>query len=572
MKILKIAIRNYRNLDGLAVFLDENCNFIVGENNLGKSNLLSLLNILFNGRGFQHDDFDNSTLPIEVELQFALTDIEIGHFQDLFDATDYSKINLIAKQPDPDEYLSFYHKESDTFINAATIRRLNYVYYDSLRNPTSEINFDKGRGVGRFLKKIISKYLADEGLEENEFLQEDKLTDLLSSLNLQIKKIKTFNDFGINAYQEQDIESLLSKIIVLKDNDGLGFSKAGYGVQFLILITLSILEKIQAIRDTRGDKGIFENEAGEKAISLVLGLDEPEIHLHPYMQRSLVKYLNSIIRNENSQLRELIKELFDIDKLIGQVIIVTHSPNILLNDYKQITRLFKSTSLTKSVSGNQLSLNAQQEKHLRMQFIFFKEAFFSRCVIFVEGESEISSFPQFAKTMSVDFDDLGISVIQAHGSAVAILMEIADLFKIQCVGISDKDDGHFTPTHANHKLTTARDFDAEILALLDTGNEAVLRQLVSDHHGGLNITAQKDSLNKYAHKRYQVQPTPYTANLKLADIATGNTAHLKAFYITWLCNEKGYPLGFLIGSKLTLTQIPTCYKTLITEAKTLSNA
>lgn len=46
MKITKLEVLNYRNLDGEKISFEENCNFIVGENNLGKSNLLSIVNIL----------------------------------------------------------------------------------------------------------------------------------------------------------------------------------------------------------------------------------------------------------------------------------------------------------------------------------------------------------------------------------------------------------------------------------------------------------------------------------------------------------------------------------------------
>ncbi|MBK8823125.1 MAG: AAA family ATPase [Anaerolineales bacterium] len=38
----------------------------------------------------------------------------------------------------------------------------------------------------------------------------------------------------------------------------------------------------------------------EKHISMVLGLDEPEIHLHPYLQRSLIKYVSEILENKDS--------------------------------------------------------------------------------------------------------------------------------------------------------------------------------------------------------------------------------------------------------------------------------
>jgi recombinational DNA repair ATPase RecF len=54
MQIKKLVINNYRNLDGQKVSFADNCNFIVGENNPGKSNLLSIFQIIFTNRAFKY--------------------------------------------------------------------------------------------------------------------------------------------------------------------------------------------------------------------------------------------------------------------------------------------------------------------------------------------------------------------------------------------------------------------------------------------------------------------------------------------------------------------------------------
>lgn len=45
MIIEKINIKNFRNLNSLEVDFNKNLNFIVGRNNIGKSNLLKLIKI-----------------------------------------------------------------------------------------------------------------------------------------------------------------------------------------------------------------------------------------------------------------------------------------------------------------------------------------------------------------------------------------------------------------------------------------------------------------------------------------------------------------------------------------------
>ena len=57
MRIVELKIENYRNLDGGSIKFDEDVNYIVGENNLGKSNVLDLLNTIFNQAMLSEEDF-----------------------------------------------------------------------------------------------------------------------------------------------------------------------------------------------------------------------------------------------------------------------------------------------------------------------------------------------------------------------------------------------------------------------------------------------------------------------------------------------------------------------------------
>lgn len=152
MKLKTIEIKNYRNLDGIKLRFHPVINFLVGETNMGKSNFLSLLNIIFNRTSFSETDFSDPREPIEVLLKLTLDDIEKGLFEDLFDPKESDNINITARQETIDDNIQFFHEESGTNIPARTVKCLNYIYYDSLRNPSSELTFDKRKGVGRFLE------------------------------------------------------------------------------------------------------------------------------------------------------------------------------------------------------------------------------------------------------------------------------------------------------------------------------------------------------------------------------------------------------------------------------------
>ena len=418
---------------------------------------------------------------------------------------------------------------------------------------------------------MIKDYLADQEIATEVLIDGDFCNSLLESINSKLSRVKSFNDYAVHAVVAGDVSALIPRVITLKDGNGGELSKCGYGVQFLLLVMLSFLDKLQYIYDQRGETGIFVNEeTEERSISVVLGLDEPEIHLHPYMQRSLIKYLNGVINNQDENFKNLIKELFNIDKLDGQIILVTHSPSIIFNDYRQIIRLYRNEGKTQIVSGCEFKLDEQLEKHLLLHFPFIKEAFFARCAIFVEGASELSSFPLFANKCNIDLDDLGICVIEAGGDSVLQLIQLAEKFCIPCVGVSDAD-GDSSPTGIpNLYKTNERDFEAELMKIVDMDKEPVLREILLNYDSmGVERVMDAKALNKKAYKKYHYLNAEIRSNVKLSDIDREDKELLKAYYVTWFGINKSHPLGRLIGLTLSEDLIPQIYKDIIRYAKSL---
>ena len=72
MRLACVKVHNYRNIDGIEVSFNPECNYIIGENNLGKSNFLSMLATVCGGKGFDEKDFADVDKPIEVELDVML--------------------------------------------------------------------------------------------------------------------------------------------------------------------------------------------------------------------------------------------------------------------------------------------------------------------------------------------------------------------------------------------------------------------------------------------------------------------------------------------------------------------
>jgi len=572
MRLKSIEINNYRNLDGIKLIFHPVINFLVGETNLGKSNFLALLNTIFNGTSFNETDFSNPKKPIEISFKLSLDNIEIGLFEDLFDPNESDSINIIAKQETIDDNVQFLHRESGAYIPASSVKCLNYIYYDSLRNPSRELTFDKRKGVGRFLNHIFSKYLEREGIEDIDFIDRESLNKLLKFINEEnLSKIKFFNEFSIFANLEKDTQNLLARIVTLKDEKNFNLQNLGYGVQFLSLICLTIFEKILTTSKYKREKGVFEDDDGNKYISLLLGLDEPEIHLHPYMQRSLIRYLMSIIANKDSDFMNVIASIFSIDRFLGQIIIITHSPNILLSNYKQIIRFYKDGKNEIVVkNGQEISLGNNIEKHLLKNIPYIKESFFSKCVILVEGDTELGAFPIFAHNLNVDLDDHGISVIQA-GSADSIpsLKKLLEEFGINTVALMDRDryDKKYKKIE-NLYSTDKQDFEEEIVSTcIQEGQVNLLKDIVK------NIDT-RELHRKINNKKLNSIISKYNINLEDVnmdyDFRTDDTDLLYALFLAWLDINKSIVLGRTIAERLPNNLIPQKFKKVIEKALEIS--
>lgn len=441
MYIKEINIENYRNLNGLHILFDKELNFIVGDNNIGKSNLLKLLNNVINVRNFASDDFNDITKEIKIEMSLYLETQEIGIFDDLFDVTTSNTINLIIKQKDEEENIEYLHKETEIFIPKSKIKSLNYLYYDSMRNPISEINFDKNRGAGKFLNYLVKTFMEKEENKEKKYFIQDDSDEIISYINKKLELLEVIKDNKIvSQVNVNNISETISRIISLSNEKNHDISKSGYGIQFSFVLILEILQNLINSKNNKKIEMILKNNETNE-INVIMGIDEPEIHLHPYMQRNLIKYLLKVIKNNDDDFSTLIKELVDIDKVKGQLIIVTHSPNILIEGYKKIVLMKKVDNETISVkNGAEIQLEESLEKHFETHIMQFKEAFFAKKVLFVEGVTEIGAMYEFAKKLNIDLDYLGVSVISADGGdGIPKLIKVMDEFDIEAYAIMDND-------------------------------------------------------------------------------------------------------------------------------------
>ena len=465
-----VEINNYRNLTGKIITFNDTLNFLIGENNIGKTNILELINICLAIGKFAETDFMDITLPIKIKFKVKYSNEEIGYFEDNFDVDDSNSITLVAMQDSVDERINYYHDTpNQTKISMATIRTMNILYYYAQRMPSKEVDFRKTSGSGKVLNYLIQHSLEQSEIQEKDILKKTKLKNIVKNVNIQIKKINTITGDSVSAYVDTEVDKLVCRLLGLGDESGRELSSLGEGVQYAFNILLQIIEIIYDVKTTRKPEDFEErliNRDGKKLFPLFLVLDEPEVHQHPYRQRSLIRKIKALIENNNQEFLNLLKDLFDIDGLTGQIFIATHSPNILLDNYRQFIRLYKSTgtnSQLKIVSGMNVVIDDKLYKHMLHNFIYLKEAMFSKCIIFVEGDTENGAIPVFAERMGLDMDERGIGVIKLDGAdSVKRCMALYKSFGIKSIAIIDKDKKGSYGSEPDVYFTKANDYEEDV--------------------------------------------------------------------------------------------------------------
>jgi putative ATP-dependent endonuclease of OLD family len=159
MKITQVKVYNYRNIDGITANFNSECNYIIGENNLGKSNFLALLGTVCSGKGFEDNDFLNSDKPIEIELEIKLLPNEQGFFGDNFSPDDASLLKIRYRQTIKEAYPTIVSADTNESIQPRLIKKIHYLKYETTAIPSRELRIDTQNGAGLLINGIIARFI-----------------------------------------------------------------------------------------------------------------------------------------------------------------------------------------------------------------------------------------------------------------------------------------------------------------------------------------------------------------------------------------------------------------------------
>ena len=551
MYIKWMHIENYRNLADVTLSFHNDINYFVGENAVGKSNFLDLLEIVMECHGFNERDFTDVHKPIRIDFELSLGEL---NYKSMFTPNEGPTYRLRLEQVVQEVYPRLY-SVTDKGVEPMALSMIRHALYMCHRDTSEQELFTIPSSVYVELGKLLEDYVS----------RLEVVTDDLQRKIVSLRK-------DLDPYCMLNIQHLIE---VLSTSSAMEHKYSADNVRLIMAVALKILAQIYMkinSATTNLESLLVYDEKGRKYLPIFISVDEPELHLSPYLQRAVLNYYRQIATNENEEFLALLRDIFNIDGLLGQLFVVTHSTDALVDDYRHIIRLYRDeNNMVCTACGVTFNFPKEVEKHLIMHFPEAKQALYARCIILVEGETEYGSFAGFGKKLGVDFDYFGICLINARGeSSISKLQKLFNRFAIPTVALYDRDvEGKYAKAHNNIFYTDEICFEMDFVAhLLSLRKRSVMDEIIKDIIDDARPMVTKDMARRgYAKlgitKNQIVQRClPNISDRKLDD--------LHIYYFSWFYANKGVIVGRRISQFLEAEMIPPAFVAVIERAKALS--
>lgn len=442
MRLEKVHIKGFRNFNDTEIVFQKK-SLIIGANDVGKSNLLYALRLLFDKTISEHElelsenDYNAYSMTDEIEITVTLCEITEDCLLSAFSGSVKDGKTVIRYTNEKNKGYKIWMGYSVTVLNELPtrqyIKRLNMQYVDTNRNLFSFLKHEKIKML-ELAKEMLSK---EENISDSKSI--DEIQESLNKINKNINSLKYISK------SLKHVNDELDKLSIHNEDQKVRFvageSSADKMLDNLVLAYATGDVPLSIGGDGRNNQIFLATWIAKQHLQedidhvTFYAIEEPEAHLHPHQQRKLSEY---------------IKESFD-----AQILVTTHSPYIACKfDPANIIRLYSKNKYSFAACGgcSEIVEKVLDDFGYRLNSLS-AETFFSDGVLLVEGVSEVLLYTALAKELKLDLDRHNISILSVEGVGFKPYVVICNALNIPWVLRTDNDifaKPHTTPAKKHY--------------------------------------------------------------------------------------------------------------------------
>lgn len=483
MKLVKLAICNYRSFgERVEIPIDDITTFI-GDNSAGKTSALSAFNCIFSPfskeriiskRDFHAPQGDEQSLTLYIEVHFLFDELnnetresaiakfpQVAVFSDYLTGPDaeghlYLRVRLEASW-EQDSTIDgnvvshvYYIKTLDvnfpesakTGANYVDLSRIRSIYIPAVRDPSALLRNASGNMLGQLLGCLnwneTNKENIDKGVKalSDLFNAETGVSWIANEIQNKwgiYNSDSRYNDakFSLNNVSIESLMKSAGVVFSSSNGDASEIDKLGDGLRSLFYISMidGLLQVEEKIHNEDCQKACENDRAFKKdpPFYTIISLEEPENHIAPHLLGKLMKNLKMISSRSNAQ-----------------ILVSSHSPAIVKRIKPTEIRFFRIDTSTKCSCVKTITLPseetlAEQNKFVKEAVTAYPELYFAKLVILVEGDSEEIILPKYWNAKYQSLDEKGTSVVPLGGRYVNHFWRLLEDLCIPYVTLLDLD-------------------------------------------------------------------------------------------------------------------------------------
>jgi putative ATP-dependent endonuclease of the OLD family len=452
MRATRLTVSNFRNLRAVSVPLSAGT-VIVGENGVGKSNLVYALRLVLDPtlswaqRTLRREDFsealgdgssnwDPLSAGCVIEIGVDIEDIDnepavlaaLGMGISDTDPLTARLVYRFAPRDDIDQPedtaqhydWGIYGGDGDERIGNDLRRFLAHVHLGALRDVDGDLASWRRSPLRALIEEAAEQVGAEDLTAVGAALNEaNAMLAELEPVQELAREIADETERMAGPHHALDTSLGLTPAEPLRILRGLRLFLDGSSRRPLSAASLGALNILYlALIELRLNRQL---ESGEIAHA-VMSIEEPEAHLHPHTQR---KVFARLLRESASR----------------TALITTHSPHIVsVTPPRQLVVLRASEKGVVAAAAAEADLAHDEWDDVERYLDATRgELIFARKVLLVEGFSEQVLIPDLAVPLGLDLDALGISVCPIHGTHFDVYARLLTALAIPWAIITDGD-------------------------------------------------------------------------------------------------------------------------------------